>query len=318
MPGSTHLDNPPASGLPSGADVGIAAALFQGRLGYTSSTSITLGPYNGEIVAIGRGTEYLNIGAGITCSTLANLITASGTDSTAPPAVPAVGTPVRYYAYISASTASFAPNQLRLSATAPTLDSNNVYYLTGANGLKWRYVGAVGIWNDGGGAGGASRFYDTVVIRGIANYYNRRPTALFSCPGYADDNAVTAYTINSLVWTGANGGTGSKIEFVANGEDGVHYIAHGGTLPLANTYPAIGVGEDTGATAACMALGSASAVYQSMTIGRHYLPAEGLRHLNLILSQGGAGNNAWQADYGRTFGDSVDCPDTCISATVML
>lgn len=218
----THLSNLGSGGIPGGAAAAVAQ-LFGARLALVTSTSINLAALTSSYVAIGQGTEYIDVTTIATLTTLKTLIGATGLNTAAAPAVPVVGTPVRYYAYVSDSQASYAPLELRLSATAPTRDANGTYYLTGANGLHWRFCGYVGIWNDGGGGGGLAEFRDSVTTRGIANYYNRLNLHCLLNPGYTDDNADTTLNITATAYgvSGAlvNGGTGDTFEFVGNGED---------------------------------------------------------------------------------------------------
>jgi hypothetical protein len=107
------------------------------QLVFKDVSTITLARKNGTAVIINGETCVLPV-AGDDCAVASNLISATGTDVGSAPAVN-----TNYYAYRSNSAASYAPNAVRLSATAPTM-VNGVSLLGAAgNALDWLYVGFV-------------------------------------------------------------------------------------------------------------------------------------------------------------------------------
>lgn len=65
----------------------------------------------------------------------------------------------------------------------------------------------------------------------IINYYNRLLLSVFANPGYVDDNAETTYAIpGTATWAAANGGVGSQIKFISNGEDYISFTANASVI----------------------------------------------------------------------------------------
>lgn len=169
------------------------------------SSTLTFLPYGGNRVLV-NGMLVIVPNAGMTRGVADNLITAAGADSGA-----AGGANTLYYVYVSNSKATFSPESIRLSATAPTTVSG-VKYLGGAgNALNWRFVGWVRL-------NATPQFESSDTNALIVNYYNRRLYRIFANPGYVDDNAQTTYAVTGN-WAKANGGTGSQVKLIANGED---------------------------------------------------------------------------------------------------
>lgn len=315
-------------GLSSAQSVALAGAIFQARLGYVNSTTLQLGPYKGEIVAVGQSTDYVNVGTPLTVTTLTNLIDATGADSTAPPGVPVVGTPVLYYAYVSNGSASFAPRTLKLSATAPSLDANSVYYLgVAGNALNWRFVGLVVIFNDGGGGGGLARFYpqgdpavDQTII-GFANYYNRELCPLFACPGYSDNNAITTYNSPAAAnMRPIKGGVGDTVWYPHLGEDAVNFDIHVSlTEGAAGSY--VGIGDQDVSVAAftqahgCTGSAAVGALLDScINYKKNPTATMSLRKAAILIDDFGFACVV-SADLGRS-GGAADMPATYLTGRI--
>src|SRR5690606_12651969 len=62
---------------------------------------------------------------------------------------------------------------------------------------------------------------DSKLKRFVANAYNRVARVLKTVPKYNDDNISTTYTTNSTSYVRANGGTGSRLEFLAFGDEAI-------------------------------------------------------------------------------------------------
>lgn len=209
-----EVTNPPASAslLAAGGGASLAALAFGGRVERTSASIITLAPYNDIYVAVGRGTEWLDISAGITCDVADKLINADGTE-----AAGAMAASTFYYLYVSSLTASYAPGDLRGSATAPTKWNGTYHLATSGNGAKWRFVGWVRTI-----AGPA--FADSVTQRLVINYYNRLNLPMEVCPGYVNDNVQNTYAFPA-----GNYGlihAAGLLEFISNGEDDYDFTFH--------------------------------------------------------------------------------------------
>lgn len=170
-----------------------------------ASSEVTLLPYKGRRVEVNGGVVVVPT-AGLTRNVGDNLIAADGTDSGG-----AAVASTLYYVYVSNALATFRPSSIALSATAPSI-VNGVKYLAGAgNGANWRFVGWVR-------TNATPQFEMTDTNALICNYYNRELYTVFANPAYANDNAQTSYAVDGN-WASVNGGVGSRVGFIANGED---------------------------------------------------------------------------------------------------
>ena len=176
--------------------------------------------------------EYVQIGAaGLTRLTTDNLIDATGADAGAAMAVSTF-----YYIYISNSQSPFSPLSIRASATAWTR-VNGVKYLGAAgNALNWRFIGRVRT----NAVGAGQLQFDNTFI-GVHNEYNKRVIRAGTAPGYVDDNAQTTYTKTVGVFSQANGGTGSRIIFIGDGEETVWIGLSTHMSPAAGTTGVAGI-----------------------------------------------------------------------------
>ncbi len=77
--------------------------------------------------------EIVSLSTAITCDLTDNLIAADGTDAGSAPLAATA-----YHIYLSNSSASFAPSDVRLSATAP---ASGEYLAASGNGANWRRIG---------------------------------------------------------------------------------------------------------------------------------------------------------------------------------
>lgn len=280
--------------------------LFNARMVYTDATTITLIQYKGHYVEVYG--ELVDPGSsGLSCTPTDYLISSTGTDSGA-----GMGNSTLYYMYVSNSSASYASLSLRGSKTAPTLTSSGVYYLgTSGNALNWRFVGWVYL--------SSGNFYDAYTRRWVVNYYNRLPLLLRATPGYVDDDTTTTYTTTSATYVEANGGTGNRITFLANGEDCVEYHVSGLNTSSGAGYPAFtGVGEDQ-TTKAAVAAGDVdsggSGYYTPVSLSNNYKPSQGYRYLALLIAQPFGGTGTWCADE-RRYGSTTDPLCTQLTAII--
>ncbi len=183
------------------------ATIFQARLDTTLgvSSTLTLGRYIGNKVVVSGVTVSIPP-TGLARNVADNLIDATGADSGAPGAASTL-----YYVYVSNILASFSPETIRLSATAPTL-VNGVRYL-GSSGdpLNWRFVGWVRL-------NATPQFESTLKNRLIINYYNRFTLRLYTpASGDFSSSSTTFVEVDP---------TGSlRVSFISNGEDSVRLDA---------------------------------------------------------------------------------------------
>jgi len=284
-----------------------AARAVGGRMERTSATRITLARYMGGYIDVNG--EYVEIGSGLVCDSTDNLISSTGANSGS-----AMSASTLYYMYASNSQATFAPLDLRASTTAPTALTSGTYagikYLgTSGNALHWRFVGYVH-------TNSSTQFTDSVLKRGVINYYNKRLLSLETCPGYTDGNNFTTYTTTSTTYVQANSGTGSRLEFISNGEDAVHYVAVAmASNSGANNRDHVGVGENATTDAAVGTdKESGAGINGVATCGRVKVFTEGYNYLELLIRVG-AGTGTYTADLTRG-GSAADPMATMLRAQV--
>jgi len=284
---------------------GDALSVVDGRLTLTTATPVTVAdvtgagtiyytPMRGNRIALYTGAAW----AVYTTAEISKALTLTS------------GKNYDVYAYASGSTVV-----LELSA-AWTDDTTRADALAWQDGVlvksgatTRRYLGTIR-------ASGANTTEDSVANRFVSNYYNRVPRPMFSCPAYNDDNAQTSYTTASTSFTPANGGTGSKLAFLSQGQDAVEYGAVAAVTNDGANSVSVGVGEDSTTTTQTRGFFfKDSSAYGHITASRTIIPASGYHYLELLVQTGG-GTATYFADLARV-GSAVDPRATYISATVM-
>lgn len=281
-----------------------AVGAFQGRLQRDSTTQISIQRYQGDIVEV-NGTSVSLGASGIALQTTDNLITSTGADSGG-----AMAASTLYYVYVSNSSVGPFASDLRASTTAPSLFNGIKYLGTSGNAANWRFVGWVR-------TNSSTQFVDSETQRFVINYYNRRSLRLYTSPGYNDNNLSTTWTTSSTTWTGANAGTGNRVEFIGNGEDPADYWG-GGTSHMDVTFQEVFLGVAENASTAIRVASFASA---GASDRRHigvkgtFAAQEGYAYLDLMVAV--ASNTAtFYADFTR-LGASSDPAVTYLEARVM-
>ncbi len=135
---------------------------------------------------------------------------------------------------------------------------------------------------------------DSLTKRLLINYYNRVVARMFSCPGYVDVDSSTTYAAAVVVYTKANGGTGSTLEFLSNGEDEIDVESVcGGFIPTSGGSTAlfVGFGVDgvTDVPVATLAQGlTATGFVTAVSPAKKGIqPAEGRHTVDLVFNTNG-------------------------------
>ncbi len=278
---------------------------FQGRLQWDSTAGVSLQRYGGDTVDV-NGTGVSLGASGIQLLTTDNLITSAGGDAGS-----AMLASTLYYVYLSNSSASTFPVDLRASATAPSFFNGVKYLGTSGNAANWRFVGWVR-------TDGSTQFVDSDTQRFVVNYFNRQRKRLFTCPGYSNNNTKTSYT-RAGNWAAANGGSGSKIEFIANGEDSVRSQIQAAMICLNNVEPYAGIGIDTTTSPVrcCWMVGNSTtgSVGATNVCAHTEVLSEGYHSADLLVACN-TGTATYFADGDRN-GASADPYLTYIEAEIM-
>jgi hypothetical protein len=112
-----------------------------------------------------------------------------------------------------------------------------------------------------------------------------------------------------------NGGSGSRIEFIANGEDVVSYQGDISFYQNSQNVLYVAIGESaTTASISSIAHGPGSGIRARQSLGRGWTPSEGYQYLSL-LARIDLGSATITADLTRN-GAATDPPCSFISAEV--
>lgn len=290
---------------------------FNCYLQLNSATELLLARDKGKFYAVNGELEALD-SPGFTITNTDNLISNTGADAGAAPAINNL-----YYVYVSSRHASFAPRQIRLSATAPSTTRGIEMLGTTGNALNWRFVGFVYAWSNGG----TVNFRNDEAARTVINRYNQRDLSLRGRPGYVNDNAITTFTkAPTAGWVLINGGVGDNIYYIDDGRNNAvcGCGAEIGIVDSAADFWYIGIGVDTAVSAEIVAQspydGAGLACEFDSPQLTHIVPTVNpgnIRSLFFLLWNDGANNVTIYADEGRTpSGQAFDMPETQIWATV--
>lgn len=206
--------------------------------------------------------------------------------------------------------------ELGVAWTNTTTRASGLVYRQGIPLAAWdltrRYVGTIA-----GTVANASD--DRLEKRFCANWNNPITRPLFTCPGYVDDNNYTSYTTTSTTFVSANGGTGSKLQFISLGTYATDYSATGtANHGTGNGLAFLGVGEDSTTTPKVSIFGQAygaGANFPLGGIGKNTLFSVGYHYLDLLITTN-TGTATYYADFAR-LGGSADPYATFLKATVM-
>lgn len=277
---------------------------FQGRLQRDSTTQVSVQRFGGDLVDVNGANVSLG-SSGIALLTTDNLITSTGADAGA-----AMAASTLYYVYVSNSSASPFPSDLRASTTAPSLLNGVKYLGTSGNAANWRFVGWVR-------TNGSTQFVDSDTQRFVINYYNRRPLKLFACPGYVNNDVSSSWTTTSGTWVRANGSSGDTIEWIGNGEDAAQISAFACCTNNGQNYNFIGIALDATTSVKSSSLTKVSIATEVYPLAASYneLPTEGY-HISYLMARVSNGTGTFYADSNRG-GATADPYDTYICAEVM-
>ena len=164
-------------------------------------------------------------------------------------------------------------------------------------------------------ASGTNTTEDSVTKRYVSNRYNQVVKGLFTCPGYVDDNTNTTYTTTSATYVAANGGTGSKIQFISDGWNTVNFGFAGLMTVPAVQSGLMGIGVDSTTSAkVCILVNNALTTSIAGTYPNIVL-SEGYHAADLLVCVTG-GTLTIYADIAR-LGSSADPPSTYLNATLL-
>ena len=141
--------------------------------------------------------------------------------------------------------------------------------------------------------------------RFLWNAYNRVPRTIQANPGGNDNSANTTYTVGAVATLAeANGGTGSKLDFVLGlAIEPVIYNFSIGIQNDASSQGAGGVGEDSTTTAQCAVYLLGASQLSGPANGRTVNFAVGYHYLDLLVCNAtAAGTAAFYADFVRLGG----------------
>lgn len=273
-----------------------ATAAFHGRLQIDDSVTMSLQRYIGNWVEV-DGTPVAITSDGRTCTTSDGLVNSQGGETTTTPAGDLL-----YSVYLNRD------GRLRMSLTSPSSYLGAYYLGTGLQEREWRFCGWAYLDS-------ATQFNDSETVRLLCNYYNRVVKDLFLCPAYADDDAQTVYTETAVIWSRANSGNGSKIEFLSNAEDAAVLHGTASVYNSGNNTTELGIGVDDVTTPLRVGIHGGTT---TGNIAIHYsdVLAVGYHRADLLVRVS-AGTGTYIADDER-YGGTADPPVTYISGQVLV
>lgn len=281
----------------------ITASICQGRLSVKSTTAIQLTRYTGTAVMV-NGQMMSIPETGLEISSTARTIISGPSLSDAPTAS------TLYGVYLASPSAPFRSSSIILGPSA-FVRANGVPSL-GASGkdVEYRFLGWVR-------TNASTQFVDSETARHLVNYYNRQRAHLFTCPKYTNDNAFTSYTTTSGTWVKANGGTGSTVSYIANGEDTVTLGLFSMCENSSSTSAAYaGIGDNSATVAYVSAYsGKNAAVTVACQMANN--PSAGYREAHLLIRSRTAGTTStYYADLQRG-SDTEDPRATALYGIIM-
>lgn len=156
---------------------------------------------------------------------------------------------------------------------------------------------------------------DTTGTRYLVNRYNKVARPMFTCPGYVDDNAATPYNQTNTTWGQCNGGTGSTLKWISDGENPVILDAAFCMLPAAGQIGSGGIGIDSTSNAEATCYHNVGGFLLSQTSHLKKNVSEGYHAADMLCLTSG-GTMAIYADNARN-GAAADPPMTYMYGTVM-
>jgi hypothetical protein len=110
---------------------------------------------------------------------------------------------------------------------------------------------------------------------------------MFTCPGYVDDDAQTDYTHSNSTYAAVNGGVGSRLSFVADGEKSVELRARlAASHSAVAAFWSVGIGIDSTTEAHQSAFQSAPSVaadVENVEVTYDDVPAAGRHTADLTV-----------------------------------
>jgi hypothetical protein len=162
-------------------------------------------------------------------------------------------------------------------------------------------------------ASAANQTEDSRANRYVCNWYNRVRRTLLKTPAYADDNAVSSYTMSNTTWAAVNGGTNATANFISNGEDGGYFCVQAQADPDTGAIAILGIGIDSTTTAKAL-VNNGSGVRTSGSCGWEEILSEG-KHSASILGVTTSGTMTVYADIGR-IGSATDVLGTYLHGNI--
>lgn len=267
---------------------------FQAELVYVDPDNIQLASF-GQGARVDLLGDVETLTAPRVCARTDNLLAADGTDSGGAPVADTV-----YYAYASNGRASYAPNSVRLSATAPTLSVGRYVLAAAGNGATWLYIGSILT------EAAAATFGDALTRRGVDSYFNPKRRELYANPGYVDDALQTSIAFTSAAWALLNAGVGDQVTFVLAAQKVVTLEAYFSVSAGAGGFRG---GLGTAANEVIAEARTAGSVSGNTACGRSLLLAAG-RHTYGLYGLSGVASNVF-CD-GASNGSAADVPATML------
>lgn len=156
---------------------------------------------------------------------------------------------------------------------------------------------------------------------GISNRYNQMPYTMFTCPGYVNDAAATSYNNNTTNYAEANGGTGSRLNYILCMPQAIQSMCFTRCVPASGGILGMAIGYDTiiNPQAALFTEAGTGAKALTYTWGDGFLLNAGAHFQSLLFCTLVAGPTVIVADNGgNRQGASQDPMNTLLRSIILM
>jgi hypothetical protein len=281
-----------SSATPSSTNTGTEVLTFAGATGWATGSEVTADATGGGLTA---GTNYFYRAASATTGSLYDTL-----------AHALAGGATGLVNLTASITATLNAISLELGA-AWTDDTTRADALATLAGIFVKSADNTRLWLGTIRASGTNTTEDSDANRYVANFYNAVHRRLYCSPGYTDDNALTTYTFsNTASWAEANGGTGSRVSFLAPLDGWMVNAVANWALKGSATGTALGaLGFDSTSNAFSLVQAPAStSTFGMMTA--YAAPCAAGKHFIAMLNLSTGGTGTVNVDTSRATGATSD------------
>jgi len=279
----------------------------------TNGNKIISGLTDTSQLVVGMQITGTNVGVGSVIATIDSATQVTGTvnsTGSAPNTMTFKLPPSTVYDVFCFTSTSTAKLEL-VAGTATRTTQNGIEVKTGET--TRRLVGTVMT------TATAGQFEVSQTYCSISNRYNPLRHGLYSCPGYNNNSSNTTYATTSTTFVEANGGTGSRLNFVLCKATLVELQMKVTAIATAQAIAAIGIDTITDPNTSCAGPSAVFSPFFDSNDNNGVPLAIGSHYAALLIANSSAGTLTVYADIGTTrSGASQDSRTTWVRGTIMM